>query len=273
MRPRSLVLAVLFVVVGMGGAFQSPGIPGLLENPEYLSPAPSGYLPTRRYLWVATEEMFNESGAITEDPDLLPSRWQGGGFARVNNWYEQVRAGAREDPCLRSRIILEYVPRHFGEVADLEDLAAHTVAMVRGTVVATTGGFLLGWPGVMLTVVSDGPLVRAPQYASEGAVSVFYPAGPVPFGIARICHEFHGSAWPPPPEPGADVVVLVVFAERSVHPDVPIVRLDPRGYEIVYEANGAIHAAPSLRDLDGIRDAASVQAIWERAVAAFDRRF
>ncbi|NKB86599.1 MAG: hypothetical protein GKS06_00055 [Acidobacteria bacterium] len=197
-------------------------------------------------IWQAAVDVFDSSGALiaTHIPySLATHRWE-----PLTEYIERARTGslrAEEAECFGMTVPLPNYQEDVHDVSTFGEMVDNAHAIVQGTVGDAVGGFLFGRPGVMLRV-EPSDWVRT--YAGRGPLQellVFYPVGQFDLGPARFC--MRGSKFPPPPEPGAEL--LLFLQSDPVSSTDNVVRILGAGVEIVYSDSAGLHAPSALHDV------------------------
>lgn len=221
-------------------------------------------------MWVATSAMFDASARLLIDPNVLPKSWfETGVIETVRRQYEGLTTGTLPGTCLHWRHIVEYATL---PPVDFESVVSQARALIRGTVVGTAGGFLDAQAGIMLEIAIAERRMGDFWYPEQDHLFVFRPGGRVPFGATSICSSFRDPARAPaPPSLGDEVLFLPHTNSSPLHSSIPIVRLDPRGFELFYERAGEIRSASSFESTETVRDARSLRDLWFEAESVFGR--
>lgn len=223
-----------------------------------------------QYLWVETAELFDPTGRmILADRTVLPETWRTGRLAEnIRDDYESQRSGETAPECMEFWSIVEPVPGSLPS-GGFDEIVLQAQAVVRGRVLGVSGGFLNGRPGLMLEIRAMARRPADGRFATTDVLFVFYPAGEVPFGVTAVCPRYDGITWPAAPDIGDEVLLLPGARNSPVHSTLPIVELDPWGFEFLSQAPDHVRAASTLAGRQGVAGVRSIDELWIRVARVF----
>jgi hypothetical protein len=189
-------------------------------------------------LWIDTKELFDSHGEFRR-PDL----------AQTLAWATERRDGFRraraanlgEGKCLETGVgghSSSTIPLLPSNMAHLEVLAA---AIIHGTIVGTTTGFLRGRPVTLFEIDVIDVLKGADIVAKPTIVYLFWPE--VRFQFGTFCLEWAVGGWPlPPPEMGREVLLTPNAMSIETVAYRPVIVVWYGVGEVIYEIAGGLSA-------------------------------